>query len=183
VDDFPIHDDWRLAPRFLHALGTINAVTMIESELLKGKFALEVVARRGAQLWFVWRDASLQWASPFPLEVDGHAVIDASGTPTLIQSRYGIKKRNFELVTPCANGGLLHLWRDNDGDDPADWRWGRAAAPIDPGRIYRSASLLQGTLGAEPGNLELVGRTDDGRVMHFWRDVATLQWRGPSLVL
>ena len=79
-----------------------------------------------------WRNAALQWARPFPLKVDGHAVIEASGTPSLIQSRYGAKRRNFELVTPRADGGLIHLWRNNDSDDSADWRWGRAAAPLDP---------------------------------------------------
>ena len=176
-DNVQYFPDWRLAPRFLETLGTVNAVTMIESELLKGEFALEVVARIGPRLWFVSRDSSLRWASPFPLTVDGRAVIGASGTPSLIQSRYGVQKRNFELITPRAEGGLMHLWRDNDSDDPAGWRWRHAGAPLDPGRSYQSASLLQGTFGADPGNLELVARTDDGQIVHFWRDAVDLQWR------
>jgi hypothetical protein len=181
--EFPLHDDWRLAPRFLQPLGMVDAVTMIESELAKGVFALEVVARAGGQLWFAWRNPALQWAGPFALVADGHTVLEASGMPSLIQSRYGTKGRNFELVTPCAGGGLLHLWRNNDSDDPAQWRWGRAAPLLDITRHYRSASLLQGSFGADPGNLELVARTGDGRVMHFWREAATLQWQGPHLVL
>jgi hypothetical protein len=181
--DFPRHDDWRLASRFLQSLGTVDAVTMIESQLAKGVFALEVVARVGAQLWFAWRNAAFQWARPFPLEVDGHAVFEVSGMPSLIQSRYGAKGRNFELVTPCAGGGLMHLSRNNDSDDAADWSWGRAAPLLDPTQHYRSASLLQGTFGADPGNLELVARRDDGRVVHFWRDVTTLQWQEPFQVL
>jgi hypothetical protein len=146
-------------------------------------FALEVVARVGAQLWFAWRNAAFQWARPFPLEVDGHAVSEVSGMPSLIQSRYGAKGRNFELVTPCAGGGLMHLSRNNDSDDAADWSWGRAAPLLDSTQHYRSASLLQGTFGADPGNLELVARRVDGRVMHFWRDATTLQWQEPFQVL
>jgi hypothetical protein len=183
VPDFPKHDDWRLAPPFLQAAGPVDAVTMIESQLSDGVFALEVVARVGTTLCFGWRNSALQWSGPFPLEVDGHAVAEAAGVPSLIQSRYGTKQRNFELVTPHAGGGLLHLWRNNDSDNPADWRWGRAAPVIDPSRRYNSASLLQGTFGAEPGNLELVARADDGQVMHFWREAATLQWQGPHAVL
>lgn len=180
---FPLHDDWRLAPRFLQALRTVDAVTMIESQLAEGVFALEVVARAGAQLWFAARNADLQWAGPFPLEVDGHPVFEASGMPSLIQSRYGAKRRNFELVTPRASGGLLHLWRNNDSDNAGERRWGRAAPVLDPTRRYRSVSLLQGAFGHDPGNLELVARADDGRVMHFWREAATLQWQGPHHVL
>jgi hypothetical protein len=63
-------------------------------------------------------------------------------------------KRNFDLVTPVAGGGLLHMSRDNDSDSPADWRWKPAAPVLDPGRHYNSASLLQGHMGVNPGNLE-----------------------------
>lgn len=180
---FPLHDDWRVAPRFLQSLGTVDAITMIESQLAKDVFALEVVARVGQRLWFAWRNAALQWAGPMAIDVDGHPILEASGMPSLIQSRYGAKKRNFELVTPRAAGGLLHLWRNNDSDNPADWRWGRAAPVLDPGGHYTSVSVLHGAFGADPGNLELVARTDDGRVMHFWRDNATLQWQPPFRVM
>jgi hypothetical protein len=180
--DFPLHDDWRLAPRFLQGLGTVDAVTMIESHLTESAFALEVVARVGSQLWFAWRNAATQWMGPFPLEVDGHAIVEASGVPSLIQSRYGAKRRNFELVTPRAQGGLLHLWRNNDSDNSADWRWGYAAPVLDSTAHYRSVSLLDGAFGPEPGNLELVARRDDDKVMHFWRE-GILQWQGPFHVL
>jgi hypothetical protein len=183
VPDFPKRDDWRLAPRFLQALGAVDAVTMIESQLADGVFALEAVVRAGSQLWFAWRNAALQWSAPLPLEVNGHPVLEASGMPSLIQSRYGAKARNFELVTPRAGGGLLHLWRNNDSDDAADWRWSQAAPVLDRARHYRSVSLLQGSFGVDPGNLELVARTDDGEVMHFWREADTLRWNGPFSVL
>ena len=152
--DFPEHDDWRFAGRFLQSLGTVDAVSMIESQLDKDVFALEVVVRVGAQLWVAWRNTALQWARPLPMEVDGRAFFEASGTPSLIQSRYGAKGRNFELVTPRAGGGLLHLSRNMDSDDASDWLWRRAAPVIDAGRHYRSVSLLQGVFGAVPGNLD-----------------------------
>jgi hypothetical protein len=181
--DFPLHDDWRLAPRFLQSLGPVDAVTMIESHLTDASFALEVVARAGSRLWFAWRNAALQWAGPFPLVVDGQPVTDAAGVPSLIQSRYGARKRNFELVTPRAQGGLLHFWRDNDSDNAANWHWRHAGSVLDPATHYLSVSLLQGDFGPAPGNLELVARREDGVVMHFWREAATLRWQGPNRVL
>jgi Domain of unknown function (DUF4185) len=181
--EYPVHDEWRLAPRFLQGLGTVDALTMIESQLARGQYALEVVARVGSQLWFAWRNEALQWAEPRLLEVEGHPLFDASGTPSLIQSRYGALARNFELVTPRAGGGLLHLWRDNDSDAAADWRW-RAAAPVfGLPRHYTSVSLIQGSLGVAPGNLELAARADDGQVVHFWRSAITLEWREAGSVL
>jgi hypothetical protein len=42
-----------------------------------------------------------------------------SGTPSLIQSNFGIKG-NFELVVPMSNGGLAHYWRNND-DPELPW--------------------------------------------------------------
>lgn len=178
-----VHDDWRVAPLFLQSLGTVDAVTMIESEIAQGVFALEVVARVGQRLWFAWRNAALVWSGPFPLEVDGHQIVEAAGIPSVIQSRYGAKRRNFELITPRAGGGLLHLWRNNDSDNPADWRWGHAAPVLDPGGHYTAASLLHGTFGPAPGHLELVARTEDGRVMHMFRDGGTMQWRIPFQVI
>ncbi len=180
---FPLLGDWRLAPRALTGIGQIDAVTIIEAEITANAFSLEVVARVGGRLWCAWRDANLQWYGPIDVLVDGSPVTDAAGVPSLIQSSYGAKARNFELVTPLKGGGLLHLWRNNDADDPQDWRWGRAAAVIDPGRHYTTSSLLQGKFGAPPGNLELVARADDGKVMHFWRESASLQWSGPNPVL
>lgn len=180
--DFPKHDEWRLATPFMQEVGHIDAVTMIESQLVDGLFALEVVARVGGQLWFAWRNAALQWAPAAPIQISLVAAFAVAGVPSLIQSRYGKKKRNFELVTPVAGGGLLHLWRENDSDNPADWRWKPAAPVLDPGRRYKSASLLQGNMGVDPGNLELVARTDDGEVMYFWRNAITFQWSAPELV-
>jgi hypothetical protein len=180
--EFPLHGDWLLAPRFLQSLGAVDAVTLIESQLTQGVFALEVVARVGSRLWLAWRNPPLQWTGPFPVDVDGHQVVDASGVPALIQSRFGSKRRNFELISPRVGGGLLHLWRNNDSDDSRDWRW-RPAPVIDPQSRYRSVALLQSSFGPDPGNLELVARADDGRVMHFWREAATMQWHGPNHVL
>jgi hypothetical protein len=181
--EYPVRDEWRLAPRFLQRVGTVDAVTIIESQLAEGQYALEVVARVGSQLWFAWRNHALHWAEPRLLEVDGHPLFEASGAPSLIQSRYGARGRNFELVTPRTGGGLLHLWRNNDSDDAADWRWRRAAPVFGLPRRYRSVSLIQGSLGVEPGNLELAARADDGQVVHFWRSAITLQWQEAGSVL
>jgi hypothetical protein len=59
---------------------------------------------------------------------------------------------------------------------------GHAAPVLDSAAHYRSVSLLHGAFGPEPGNLELVARRDDDKVMHFWRE-GILQWQGPFHVL
>jgi hypothetical protein len=176
---FPKDDDWHLATPFMQEVGHVDAVTMIESELVEGLFALEVIARVGGQLWFAWRSAALHWAGAARIDVSWVVAIAVSGVPSLIQSKYGQKRRNFELVSPLAGGGLLHLWRDNVSDDPAQWRWRPAGPVLDTGRRYNSASLLQGPMGVDPGNLEMVARTEAGEVFYFWRSALTFQWSAP----
>jgi len=91
----------------------------------------------------------------------------------LIQSRFGAVG-NFQLVTPSALGGLSHHWRDNDS--PAfPWH-----GPDDFGSGYTDgASLIQSSLGAGPGNLEVVA-TEGDRLVHYWReDQPPYRWFGP----
>jgi hypothetical protein len=181
--DFPLLGDWRTAPRILTKVGTVDAVAMFESQLSPNAFALEVVVRVGDRLYYAWRDSSLAWHGPFPFVADGLTVTGVCGAPSMIQSSGGARKRNFELVTPLLDGGIAHLWRDNDSDDTANWRWHRLPQVLDGERRYEATSLVQGPFGASPSNLELMARCVDGRVMHLWRETATATWHGPHHVL
>jgi len=181
--EFPLKGDWRVAPQLLQSLGTVDAVALLESQLIQGVFALEVIVRVANRLWFAWRDSALQWSVPIELKIDGLPVVDACGAPSLIQSGFGSKSRNFELVTPCTSGGIAHFWRDNDSDNPLEWQWKRTAQVLDPPHIYLSVSIIESSFGPKPGNLEFVARTCDAEIMHFWRDAATMQWNGPFQVL
>jgi len=91
----------------------------------------------------------------------------ASGVPSLIQSRFG-NKGNFELVTPLASGGLAHYWRNNDSED-LPW-YGPVKFGFEAGNVY-GVSLIEGNFGKPPGNLELAAVDMGGRnLLHFWRD-------------
>jgi hypothetical protein len=104
----------------------------------------------------------------------------------LIQSRYGVQG-NFELVVPLATGALAHFFRDNDASGlpwHGPFRFG------DPAGQITAVSLIQSnfsTAGHGPGNLELVVRTQDGRLLQFFRPDAGGQqpntpgpFQGPS---
>jgi hypothetical protein len=97
-----------------------------------------------------------------------------SGTPSLIQGRFGTKG-NFELVASLAGSGLAHYWRNNDDPD-LPWSgptpFGAIAGQID------AASLIQSNFGS-PGNLEVAARSAD-RLITFWRDSGpSFTWHGP----
>jgi hypothetical protein len=101
------------------------------------------------------------------------------GTPSLLQSSYGIRG-NFELVVPLAAGGIAYFWRNND-DEKLPWN-GPVEFGADAGRLD-GVSLIQGDFG-EKGNLELVAADRGGHeLMHFWRDGESfLGWYGPRRI-
>jgi hypothetical protein len=103
----------------------------------------------------------------------------------LIQSNHGAQG-NFELVVPLATGGLALFFRDNDAPG-LPWHgpfpFGQSAGQ------FAAVSLIESNFSAAgngPGNLELVARTQDGRLLQFFRpDVGGPNntpgpWQGPS---
>ncbi len=126
----------------------------------------------GDRLVFYWRmdRAPWTWSNPFTVATG------VRGVPALIQSRHG-RKGNFEAVVPHRDGGLVHLWRNND--NPA-FPW---SGPFRFGSgLYEEVSCIQGNFGS-PGNLEVVARGRDGRTDFYWRmDRSPWTWSGPFLV-
>ncbi len=148
---------------------------LIAAALVQGNFGtpgnLEVVAvDQAGNLDFFWRldHAPWTWSGPF------HIASGLGGAPALIQGRHG-RKGNFEVVAPHRDGGLAHLWRNND--DPA-MPWSA------PGRFggeshYAGTALVQGNFGT-PGNLEVVAVDQAGNLDFFWRlDHAPWTWSRP----
>jgi hypothetical protein len=146
---------WSLGGLIGQGLGTVDAVTMIESNY-GSPGNLELVARAGSSLWSFYRNTS--WQGPFSIPGT------AAGTPCMIQSRFGAKG-NFELVTPVASGGMAHMWRNND-DAAQPWSigayLGQSLGTVD------AASLIQSNFGT-PGNLEL-GAREGSALQMFYRD-------------
>ena len=131
---------------------------------------LEVVARAGDRLVFLWRDAA-GWHGPDPLVADGVAVRGVTGNRSLIQSRFG-PFGNFELVVPAVGGGCLHFWREND-HPTLPWH---GPTRVDPLSQVDAVSLIQSSLGG--GNLEVIARIDDQLAL-AWRDAGpAFRWSG-----
>jgi hypothetical protein len=161
---------WDAPAGFGRSMGKVEAVSMIQSNF-GSPGNLELIARTGQQLQFLWRDSgpAFQWSTPVPI------FTGARGNPVLIQSRFGTKG-NFELVVPAAaGGGLYFFWRNND-DPTLPWsaplRFGQSLGPVD------EITMIQSNFGS-PGNLELIARV--GSQLYFmWRDSGpTFQWNGP----
>jgi hypothetical protein len=131
---------------------------------------LEVVAVRGDELVFFWRMDGPPWTWSGPHRIAS----DVRGAPSLIQGRHGTRG-NFEVVVAHRDGGLVHLWRNND--DPAcPW-----SAPLrfGDGRLYDAAAVIQGNFGTV-GNLEVVAIDSAGKLAVFWRqDGPPWSWNGP----
>ncbi len=134
---------------------------------------LEVLATDDAgNLDFFWRldHAPWTWSGPFRI------ASGLRGTPSLIQGKHGVKG-NFEVVVPHRDGGLAHLWRNND----AGMAWS-APGRFGGGARYTAAALIQSNYGAT-GNLEVLATDEAGNVDFFWRmDHAPWTWSGPFRV-
>lgn len=131
---------------------------------------LEVVAADESQLFHYWRQDGPPWTWSGPFVIAS----GLRGTPSLIQSRHGVKG-NFEVVAPHREGGLVHLWRNND-DPNLPWH---GPFRFGDGRLYDRVALIQSNFGSV-GNLEVIAIDNSGRLAFFWRlDHAPWTWHGP----
>lgn len=87
---------------------------------------------------------------------------DVAVCPTLTSTTFN---RNLECVYLTGSHRLHHWWRDQT---TGVWHDGGVFGPADAAGI---PGFIQGNYGA-PGNFEVVVRTNDGRLNHWWRDGA-----------
>lgn len=79
--------------------------------------------------------------------------------PAFIQSAFRSEGAHgsFEVLAPAAGGGLLHWFWDH-----SPRRGWEVARPIDPGgRVVRGVHFIQGTLGTQRNNFEVVAETGE----------------------
>ncbi|MTW12198.1 peptidase C1A [Pseudoduganella eburnea] len=101
-----------------------------------------------------WRDgSSLAWAKEATL------ANDAASFPTLTGTTYN---RNFEFIYRTT-GNRLHHWFFDQASN--SWKDGGIFGPAD---ADGTPAFLQSNFG-EPGNFEVVVKTKDGRLAHWWR--------------
>jgi hypothetical protein len=155
-----------------------NSSSLIQSRLGEiGNLELVAIDASGNSVAHFWRDSgpSFDWHGPNYISEPSKKSLFC-GNPTIIQSRFG-HNGNFDLVVPLAKGGLAHFWRDND--DPTYPWYGPFTFGSDV--KYEAATLIQSNFG-EPGNLELIARSND-KIVFFWRDSKPeYQWNGPFIL-
>lgn len=117
----------------------------------------ELLYAAGHQARHYWRDGStLAWkAGP----AFGN---DVAVCPTLISTTFN---RNLECVYLTTGRRLHHWWRNQA---TGIWFDGGVFGPVNTNGI---PGFIQSNYGA-PGNFEVVVRTDDGKLNHWWRDGA-----------
>jgi C1A family cysteine protease len=116
-----------------------------------------VATTNGSQVKHWWRDNS---TAGFPWHAGPVFGSDAAACPTLTETSYN---RNLELVYLTTGRRLHHWWRDENN---GTWHDGGIFGPIDAAGL---PGFIQGSYNA-PGNFEVVVRTADGRLDHWWRD-------------
>jgi len=118
----------------------------------------EMLATKSKQITLWWRNnavSSLPWHS-----TSSFGANDALACPTLISTTFN---RNFECVYPTVSKRLRHWWFKQPG---GPWNDGGVFGPTDTDGI---PGFIQSDYGA-PGNFEVVVRTADRRLNHWWRD-------------
>jgi hypothetical protein len=132
-------------------------LTIEAASLIQGNFfdpgILEGVYRIGDQLWHFWRGGD-GWHADESLTP---ITTGARGTPTLVQGHFG-QRGNFELVTPIAEGGLAHFWRNND-DYAEAFPWSSGTQFAAELGIVDDVALIQSTLDGFPGDLGVLARS------------------------
>jgi len=161
---------WYAGPVFGTSAGIVDDVSMIQSKPAFGPPGdFDVVARIGDQLAYFRRANPAQtWLGP-----DFFATgVSVSGTPSLIQSRFGVAG-NFEVVAPRTGGGMVHLWRAND---LFGFPWGGP-------NVFGSGSVLGVSLiqSNYANNFEVVAQFGNS-LEHYWRDTPFFNWHGPNHV-
>lgn len=91
---------------------------------------------------------------------------DAQSNPVFTSTTY---KRNYECVYETTGHRLHHWWRDAIS---GGWNDGGVFGAVD---VDGQPGFIQGNYGA-PGNFEVVVRTADGRLNHWWRNNAGGGW-------
>lgn len=109
------------------------------------------------QMHHWWRDNSV---SGFPWHSGARFGNDAAACPALVSTTFN---RNFETVHLTKNQRLHHWWF---GQATGEWNDGGVFGPSDASGV---PGFIQSNYGA-PGNFEVVVRTADGRLNHWWRD-------------
>ncbi|MCX5231998.1 CHAT domain-containing protein [Streptomyces sp. NPDC006553] len=143
-------------------LGQVDAIGMVESRLGEGRSSLEVVARTGEDLRFLWNDseAPTNWhAAPTPI------ADRAAGNPTLLQTRHG-DPGDLHLVCPAAGGGLMFMRRRNDIEGhpwttPYVFARGRGE--------FAAVGMVERDAGDGRSSLDVVARTGD-ELRFFWNE-------------
>lgn len=92
------------------------------------------------------------------------------GNPSLIQSTYGQRGSNFEVVAPYPSGGIAHYWRDNDSSGT----WYGPTAVFGPAGQVDAVSMIESSWG----NLEVVAR-QGAALSHYYRDYSG--WHGTGV--
>ncbi len=132
----------------------------------------------GSQIRHWWRDNS---AAGFPWHTASTFGNDAAACPTFISTTFN---RNFESVH-LTTGHRLHHWYFDQGGGA--WHDGGVFGPTDAAGM---PGFIQGNYGA-PGNFEVVVRTADSKLNHWWRGGgwhdggrfgANVALSGPSLI-
>jgi hypothetical protein len=116
----------------------------------------EMVATYGNQLRHWWRDNSV---SGFPWAQVKTFGNDAAACPTFIASTFD---RNFELIYPTINKRLHHWWFNQAAGQWTDF------GVFGPTDVAGIPGFIQSNYNA-PGNFEVVVRTADGKLAHWYR--------------
>ena len=157
--------------------GPVDAVALLQSNF-GDPGNLEVVARIGDRLALFSRASEPPWTWQGPT----FFFSGASGVPGFVQSHFG-DKGNFELVTPMQQGGVVHLWRNNDAPDLP---WSAPSAPFAAQERVLATSLIESSSGTpgSGGNLDVVLHSSDDRYLHYWRhDGPPWNWVGPTATI
>lgn len=159
---------WKLTKTFAQDIGIVTGLSVIE-----GPFNtppnLELIINKSGRLVHFNNDPKGNWSSLNPV-TDAPVI----GVPAFYQTTKSGTREDFEVVAPSAQGGLVWLWRNNNGSGPT-YPWSKPSFFGQSLGTVTSAAVI-----SNPQFIELVV-TVGAKLHYFWRKIdREAVWNGPS---
>lgn len=174
---------WSDATTFGDTSANIIGTTLIKSDLTPDTtLELITVDDHGSLFHYIQTPPDPRWRPVTDIPDLGTRV---QGVPSLAQrtrSRNGQPNGPFELVIPAAEGGVVHLTRDNSRlfPNPSDYTWSKPTRFGTNLSGITALALIESNYGTN-GHLE-VAAIAKGKLYWAWRD-SSLQWKDFSPIL
>lgn len=161
---------WNLTKTFAQDIGIVAGLSVIEGPF-NNPPNLELIVNKGGRLLQSNSNPNGNWSTFSPV-----TDVPVIGVPAFYQTTKSGTREDFEVVAPSATGGLVWLWRNNNGSGPP-YPWSKPSFFGQSLGTVTSAAVI-----SNPEWIELVV-TVGAKLHYFFRKIdRAAVWDGPHTI-